>query len=441
VNSVFLSYARADDEAFVARVRAFLVAHGFTVWRDREDMAARSLPFPEEIRNAIHACERFVVVIGPRALRSDHVRAEWQAALSERKSVVTVLRLVPEGFADPHACLPPELKLFHAEPFLVVDGKEPPLDRLVQLLRDPIPPPPPILGRPPERPPHFRPRPDEFSALFGLVLGETSSPDVRVHARRVTVLSGMGGIGKTVLAASLVEALRSRPTTFLADGVYWLQGDDPVRRLAALCGARPVADGDTRDAVVDEVARLLDGRRFLLVVDNAKAVDQIAPLVRVLGPGGRMLVTTRHGELGTGHLHRQVGRLSDGDALQLVADWLGIGVDAVQGEARRMVELCGFHPFAIALNAAAVSQGLPWSAVVTALEQCELDYAEHRFEEYVYATVEHSLDTSLNALKPADRARYRDLAAFFWDGGVPCVAITRFWRRRGRLPVLTPTEN
>ena len=98
-----------------------------------------------------------------------------------------------------------------------------------------------------------------------------------------------------------------------------------------------------------------------------------------------------------------------------------------------MTKLCGFHPFAIALNAAAASQGVPWPAIVTALQQHELDYVKHAFEEYVYATVEQSLEISLDALSKADRARYRELAAFYWDSDVPAVAIARFWKRRGRL--------
>lgn len=121
-----------------ARTRS-LQERGFVVWWDRRNMPARALAFTEEIREAIHNSDRVVVVIGPQALRSDYVRAEWQAALSERKPVVTALRLVPEGLADPHSCLPPELKIFHAEPFLAVDGKEPSLDPLERLLSDPSP--------------------------------------------------------------------------------------------------------------------------------------------------------------------------------------------------------------------------------------------------------------------------------------------------------------
>jgi NB-ARC domain len=373
-----------------------------------------------------------VLVVGPHALESEYVRAEWQVALSERKPVVTALRRVPDGIADPYTCLPPELKSFHAEDFRGVDGKAPSLDALVRLLSDPIPPPPEIYGVLPERPPRFHPRPDLFSRIFAAVLGETTGPIVRTHENRVTVLTGMGGIGKTVLAVSLVQALRSQPTKFLEDGVFWLSGD-PLRRLATLCHAR-VTDFRNEADIFEAVASELNGRRFLLVVDNAERVEQIAPLVRVLGPGGRLLVTTRHGELAVGHLHIRVDPLSEAAALQLAADWLACAAHDLPAEARQVIRLCGFHPFAVALNAAAAQQGLAWSAMVTALERRELAYLEHKFEEYVYATVEASLKVSLDALPKADRTRYGELAAFFWDGGVPAATLLRFWDRRGKLP-------
>jgi hypothetical protein len=418
-------------------VYAHLRSSGIDVWWDQNCMPNRALTFVEEIRDAVHRAERLVVVIGPKALSSDYVRAEWQAGLAGRKPVVPVLRRVPDGTEDPYTCLPPELRFLHAPSALASGDVEPSLKELTRILGDPVPPPAPILGGPPERPPHFRPRPDAFSEVFDCVLGELTSTRVHAAENRVTVLTGMGGTGKSVLAASLVEAMRSRPTTFLEDGIYWLRGDwrteSPLLRLAALCGER-IPDAQDVRAVEDAVTQRLRDQRFLLVVDDALAVAQLTPLVRVLGPGGRMLVTTRHGELATGHQRVAIEPFDEADALALVADWLGIDAEEVPADARRVVALCGRHPFAIAVNAAAASQGLAWSTIAAALERNQLDFAEHEFEEYVYATVDASLAVSVEGLMPPQRERYRELAAFFWESGVPASAVSRFWERRGRLP-------
>jgi NB-ARC domain/MTH538 TIR-like domain (DUF1863) len=398
-------------------------------------MPSRSLTFTEEIRNAIHNVDRLIVVIGPKALHSDYVRAEWQVALSEYKPVVTLLRGVPPGTADLYSCLPVELRHFHAPSFIPVDGAEPPFPSLAKILSEPVPLPAPIVGNVPELPAHFRPRPDDFTRIFEAVLGELTSTRVLTGTERVTVLSGMGGIGKTVLAASLVHAMRSRPSTFLADGIYWLD-QSPSLRLARLSGVPPRSLVNEGSMIAALTQRFLN-KRFLLVIDNATSADQIAPLIRILGPSGRMLVTTRCGELATAHTSIHLDQLTKPDALRLVADWLGEDVKDLPPDVERVAELCGFHPFALSLNAAAASQGLPWSTIVTALKNRELDFTRHRFDEYVYETVKQSIKVSLDALDGTYRDAalcYRELAAFVWQSGVPASAIARFWNIQNELP-------
>jgi len=85
--SIFLSYARGDDEPFVARLHADLTARGFDVWWDRASMPARGLTFLHEIRDAIDARKRFLLVLGPKAITSDYVIAEWQHAVTYGKAI------------------------------------------------------------------------------------------------------------------------------------------------------------------------------------------------------------------------------------------------------------------------------------------------------------------------------------------------------------------
>src|SRR5437870_2972564 len=91
--TLFLSYARDDDEPFVRRIHDDLSARGFDVWFDRESMPSRALTFHQEIRDAIAARDRLVLVVGPQAARSDYVKAEWRFALEAGKAVNPILRL------------------------------------------------------------------------------------------------------------------------------------------------------------------------------------------------------------------------------------------------------------------------------------------------------------------------------------------------------------
>src|SRR5207247_2446748 len=94
MSRLFLSYARGDDETFVERLYEALTARGFDIWRDRSSMPSRGLTFHQEIRDTISACERLLLVVGPKAVASDYVRQEWQYAWFEaEKVVVPILRI------------------------------------------------------------------------------------------------------------------------------------------------------------------------------------------------------------------------------------------------------------------------------------------------------------------------------------------------------------
>ncbi|MCP4529572.1 MAG: hypothetical protein GY831_00005, partial [Delftia sp.] len=76
------------------------------------------------------------------------------------------------------------------------------------------------LSNVPLLPPHFLPRDEELAALKALVLSETND-SVAITGRTLNVgLQGMGGIGKSVLAAALArddDVRRAFP-----DGVLWV---------------------------------------------------------------------------------------------------------------------------------------------------------------------------------------------------------------------------
>jgi hypothetical protein len=117
---VFLSYARADDaggdrsayddpaRSFMRRVYNRLTQEVFDVWWDMVSMPSRGEEFTAEIEAAIRACDRFVLVVGPGAVKSGYVRAEWQYALSCCLPITPMLRagdysLIPEEIANVNA--------------------------------------------------------------------------------------------------------------------------------------------------------------------------------------------------------------------------------------------------------------------------------------------------------------------------------------------------
>jgi len=66
MNTIFLSYARDDDEPFVERLYHALQARAFDVWWDRLSMPSRLLMFHQEIREPVATRARLVLVVGSR---------------------------------------------------------------------------------------------------------------------------------------------------------------------------------------------------------------------------------------------------------------------------------------------------------------------------------------------------------------------------------------
>ncbi len=426
---LFLSYARADDEPFVKRLYERLVSEGFGVWWDRECMPSRSLTFLKEIRDAIRDAERVVVVVGPKCIASDYCRAEWQAALAETKVVNPLLRI------GERKQLPPEFGSLHCPDFRDDAKFDAAFREMLRILTEPIPPLGALMGGVPDVPPHFQPMPDDLSRLSSQLLIDEKKPVTLVGPQRVTILHGMGGTGKSVLAATFARSTTTRRS--FGDGIYWLTASDNATplsitaELGRLLGNPPQHHTDLATSK-SQLTETLAPLRALVVLDNAWHVEQIEPLIDALGPSCRLLVTARKMELATasGANSFELGELSPAAALQHLADWSSVAPEALPVEAQDVARECGYLPFALALNGAMHQMGVSWSHLAEALRSAELDYAEQRFKDYPYPTVLKSIKASMDVLDREDAeagARLRELAAFHTRGGIPEAAVAVLW--------------
>jgi hypothetical protein len=113
------------------------------------------------------------------------------------------------------------------------------LAEIVRVLSEPILPLGPLAGLP-ALPPHFRPRPDEMSLVVASLIGDLTSTAPALDWDRVTVIAGMGGAGKSVLAAAAARSTPARRAC--TEGVFWVDArehprsadlGDRVRQLVA----------------------------------------------------------------------------------------------------------------------------------------------------------------------------------------------------------------
>ncbi|MEO3750934.1 tetratricopeptide repeat protein [Streptomyces sp. B6B3] len=195
----------------------------------------------------------------------------------------------------------------------------------------------------------------ELAELDGLLAREDTSGVV------ISAVAGTAGVGKTALALRWAHRVRER----FPDGQLYvdLRGygpDQPVTPLDALAGFLRALGLEGAAIPQDEAERaarfrtLLDGRRMLVVLDNAHSVTQVRPLL----PGSPTcfaLVTSRDalaGLVARDGAHRlNLDRLPLPDARALLHEALGerAAVDPAATDA--LIERCARLPLALRITA------------------------------------------------------------------------------------------
>jgi tetratricopeptide (TPR) repeat protein len=178
------------------------------------------------------------------------------------------------------------------------------------------------------------------------------------------VLSGTAGVGKTTLAVHWAHRVAAR----YPDGQFYvnLRGFDPtgpmmtpaeaIRGFLEALGVPPERVPTHLPAQVGLYRSLLAGRRVLIVLDNARDVEQVRPLLPG-SPSCLVLVTSRNRLAGLIAVENArpvtVDLLSADEAWQLLARRLGADRLTVEPRAvDEMIERCARLPLALAVVAA-----------------------------------------------------------------------------------------
>lgn len=227
----------------------------------------------------------------------------------------------------------------------------------------------------------FTGRDEQLAELDRLLLASDDGTAVVISA-----VSGTGGVGKTALALRWSHRARDQfPDGQLHADLRGYDPDQPVepaQALATLLRSLGVADAEMPRELADRVARyrtLLDGRRMLVLLDNAFSAEQVRPLLPG-SPSCRVLITSR--DTLTGLVARDgagrltLDRLPPEEALALLRTLLGANRVEVESEAAAdLVERCELLPLALRIAAehAASRPALSLAKLAAELDQHRLD--------------------------------------------------------------------
>ncbi|MGW0580519.1 ATP-binding protein, partial [Streptomyces sp. NPDC002920] len=259
----------------------------------------------------------------------------------------------------------PELRAMHEE-----------LSRGAAVAPQPTAPRVPAIPVPAQLPMDVRPfigRDEQLAVLTrNLIVGDG-------RAVVVSAVSGTAGVGKTALAVHWAHQARGS----FPDGQLYvdLRGYDPQKPVSAaqaLTGfltALGVPRQEVPLRLEDRAARYrtaLDGRRLLVVLDNAASAAQVRHLLPG-SPGCRVLITSRDslGALVSMHgAHRVIlDALSPADSLELLRALIGERADAEHAVAVDLAEQCARLPLALRVAAELVLSrpGEPLAGLVSEL--------------------------------------------------------------------------
>jgi tetratricopeptide (TPR) repeat protein/transcriptional regulator with XRE-family HTH domain len=263
----------------------------------------------------------------------------------------------------------------------------------------------------------FTGRKDELAVLTGLM---DQAVGTEPAAALISVIVGTAGVGKTALAVHWAHEVACQ---FPGGQLYVdLRGYDPSASplpagdaLAGFLRALGMAGQDIPDVVDERAAAfrsLLAGERVLVILDNARDVAQVRPLLPG-SPGCMTLVTSRDAlsglVAGDGALRLSVDLLPLPEAVGLLRGLIGGRVEDDHDAAVKLADQCGRLPLAlrVAAELAAARGGVALADLTTELAdmQHRLDVLEISGDQRT--TVRAVFTWSYEGLNPAAARMFR----------------------------------
>jgi tetratricopeptide (TPR) repeat protein len=377
--AVFINYRGEDSHSYGALLYRDLTDH---FGEDLVFLDAESIPagadFANELLTRVRAARVLLAVIGrhwltvtdPTGRRriddpADWIRRELAEAFAAGVRVIPVL--IDQAELPPAAELPVDIAALGRCQYRHLRRREPTAG-LARILTDLTSLDPVLAAAAKSRDNTPRQLPAAPALFIGRVTELATLTDATMIAPGATVvisaIGGAGGVGKTALALHWAYQHLNR----FPDGQLYVNlhgfgpsGQSPtvgeaLRGLLTSLGADPSMLPDELDAQASRYRSLLAGKQMLIVLDNARDIDQVIPLL----PGSSactVLITSRHRLTGLTVLHGarliDLDVLPERDARELLARHLGAQRLAAEPDAvTDLLVVCAGLPLAVRIVAA-----------------------------------------------------------------------------------------
>jgi hypothetical protein len=237
----------------------------------------------------------------------------------------------------------------------------------------------------PPLPVNYVERTEELKALRDALFAEGGGRHIAL-----TVLEGMGGTGKTVLAQALChdEVVQQA----FPDGIVWITAGkesayDLVTRMreAGKALQDDLSGYDTEQGCIDRYRTAIQRKAVLIIIDDAWGYRDVEPF-RCESARSRLLFTTRDTSLAAalGAREHPVGVLTDQQSRDVLARSSGRDAGDLPPEAAHLIQECGRLPLALAM-VGAMLRGKPpvfWKRVLDLLHNADREKIKVQFPDY-----------------------------------------------------------
>ncbi|MCA2948313.1 NB-ARC domain-containing protein, partial [Microcystis sp. M109S1] len=220
----------------------------------------------------------------------------------------------------------------------------------------------------PPKPSYFVERPEVSIKVKELLLSkETAKTGTLV----ISAIYGLGGIGKSTLAAALAQ--EKDVQAYFPDGIFWATLGQQPDILSFLHGwIQALGDYDFKPTGIDaaslQLRTLLADKKALLVVDDLWNAEDVEPF-RVAGDGCKLLVTTRETPV-KGAIRYDLDIMTETQSLALLTGYLRHElIQEERKQAKILAKIVGYLPLALELTAARINKGISWEKILSDLQK------------------------------------------------------------------------